>query len=371
VTSNSWEYSGDGHALAYEAGAELIDMEFVQFHPTGMVWPPGVAGLLVTEAVRGEGGVLTNNTGERFMKNYDPDRMELSTRDVVSRAIYTEVEEGRGTEHGGVFLDVSHLPADTVKKKLPSMYEQFMELAGVDITKHPMEIGPTCHYSMGGIKVDADTAATRVPGLFATGECAGGMHGATRLGGNSLSDLLVFGKRAGAAAAEYSTRAGTPSVGDAAAASAADEMLGYLGGHGEDPYELHRELQATMQRYVGIFREEEALNTAVDKLHALQRRAASVRVRETERRFNPGWHLCRDLQNMLTCAEAIARSARLRTESRGAHTRLDFPEPSDDWSGYNIAVSLENGEMTGKKVPVVKVLELEPLVEQRKALEAR
>jgi len=371
VTSNSWESTGDGHALGYEAGAELIDMEFVQFHPTGMVWPPGVAGLLVTEAVRGEGGVLTNSEGERFMKNYDPDRMELSTRDVVSRAIYTEVQEGRGTEHDGVYLDVSHLPAETVKSKLPSMYEQFKELAGIDITTTPMEIGPTCHYSMGGIKVEADTAATRVPGLFATGECAGGMHGATRLGGNSLSDLLVFGKRAGAAAAEHAKKTGEPTVDDADAADAADEMLGYLGGDGEDPYELHRELQATMQQYVGIFRDEEGLNTAVDKLHALQRRAANVRVREPERRFNPGWHLCRDLQNMLICAESIARSARLRTESRGAHTRLDFPEPTEEWSGYNIAVSLEGAEMTGKKVPVVKQPELEPLVEQKKALEAR
>jgi succinate dehydrogenase / fumarate reductase, flavoprotein subunit len=371
VTSNSWESTGDGHALGYEAGAELVDMEFVQFHPTGMVWPPGVAGLLVTEAVRGEGGVLTNSNGERFMERYDPERMELSTRDVVSRAIYTEVKEGRGTEHGGVFLDVSHMPAETVKTKLPSMYEQFKELAGIDITTTPMEIGPTCHYSMGGIKVDADTAATRVPGLFATGECAGGMHGATRLGGNSLSDLLVFGKRAGAAAAEYATSAGTPTADDGAVANAADEMLGYLGGDGEDPYELHRELQSTMQQYVGIFRDEESLNAAVDKVHALQRRAAKVRLPEAERRFNPGWHLCRDLQNMLICAESIARSARLRAESRGAHSRLDFPEASDEWSGYNITVSLEDGEMTGKKVPIVKVPELEPLVEQKKALEAQ
>src|SRR4249920_571012 len=212
VTSNSWEYTGDGMALAYDAGAELLDMEFVQFHPTGMVWPPGVQGILVTEAVRGEGGILTNKLGERFMQRYDPEKMELSTRDVVARAIYTEVKEGRGTEHGGAYLDISHKPAEYVKKKLPSMYHQFKELADVDITKGPMEVGPTCHYVMGGIRVEAETAASSLPGLFAAGECAAGLHGANRLGGNSLSDLLVFGRRAGKAAAEFAAKSSVPNI---------------------------------------------------------------------------------------------------------------------------------------------------------------
>ena len=225
VTSNSWEYTGDGMALAYEAGAELMDMEFVQFHPTGMVWPPGVQGILVTEAVRGEGGILRNKLGERFMEKYDPKRMELSTRDVVARSIYTEVKEGRGTEHGGAYLDISHKPAEYVKKKLPSMYHQFKELADVDITKGPMEVGPTCHYVMGGIRVDAETAESTVPGLFAAGEAAAGLHGANRLGGNSLSDLLVFGRRAGLAAAQHAKKVSAPSIDNAQIDSAEKELL--------------------------------------------------------------------------------------------------------------------------------------------------
>jgi succinate dehydrogenase / fumarate reductase flavoprotein subunit len=369
VTSNSWEYTGDGHALAYEAGAELVDMEFVQFHPTGMVWPPGVRGLLVTEAVRGEGGVLRNADGERFMERYDPERMELSTRDIVSRAIYTEVAEGRGSPRGGVFLDVSHLPAETVKKRLPSMYAQFLELAGVDITRAPMEVGPTCHYLMGGVAVDAETGASGVAGLFAAGECAGGLSGATRLGGNSLSDLLVFGRRAGAAAAEAARRAPEPVVDDGDVSTAAEAMERLLGGEGEDPYALHAELQRTMQRHVGIYRDEPGLRAAIEAIEALKQRARSVRAHGSERRFNPGWHLCRDLQNMLVCAEAIARAALLRTESRGAHSRLDHPGPREEWSRLNIVVRRRGEEMSVEPRPVVGATELEPLVADRRARE--
>src|SRR5262245_53820930 len=279
ITSNSWECTGDGHALAYEAGAELVDMEFVQFHPTGMVWPPGVRGLLVTEAVRGEGGILTNGNGERFMERYDPERLELSTRDIVSRAIYTEVAEGRGSPRGGVFLDVSHLPADRVRKKLPSMYAQFEELAGVDITRAPMEVGPTCHYIMGGIRVTAETAKSKVVSLFAAGECAGGLSGATRLGGNSLSDLLVFGRRAGEAAAQYAAAqhaAGqTSRVDDADVAAAAAELERYLATD-DDPYALHGELQQTMQRNVGIYRDEAGLTAAIAEIEELKARVRDV-----------------------------------------------------------------------------------------------
>ena len=278
ITSNSWECTGDGHALAYEAGAELVDMEFVQFHPTGMVWPPGVVGLLVTEAVRGEGGILRNAAGERFMERYDPKRLELSTRDVVARAIYTEVKEQRGTPHGGVFLDVSHLGDATVRTKLPSMYDQFMELAGVDITREPMEVGPTCHYFMGGIRVLPDTGESTVEGLFAAGECSGGMNGANRLGGNSLSDLLVFGKRTGESAARYGAAAAAPRIDEAQVADAAAEMTGHLpGSGGEDPYRLHEELKTMMQADVGIFRDEAGLENAVGRIAELRERARSAR----------------------------------------------------------------------------------------------
>jgi succinate dehydrogenase / fumarate reductase, flavoprotein subunit len=370
VTSNSSDYTGDGHALGYEAGAELVDMEFVQFHPTGMVWPPGVVGLLVTEAVRGEGGVLRNRSGERFMERYDPNRMELSTRDVVARAIYTEVSEGRGSPRGGVFLDISHLAAPVVKRKLPSMYAQFMELAGVDITREPMEVGPTCHYVMGGIKVDADTGASRVPGLFAVGECSGGMHGANRLGGNSLSDLVVFGKLTGESAARHAAAAAEPRLDGAQAVAAAEEMLGYLTGPGgEDPYRLHEELQATMQELVGIFRDESGLTAALARLEELGRRAANVRVRSGDRAYNPGWQLCRELRNLLTCAEAVTRAALLRKESRGADSRLDFPDYDDDWGEHNVVVTREREGMRVEPRPVVKVAELEPLVDERKARE--
>ncbi len=273
ITSNSWEYTGDGMALAYEAGADLLDMEFVQFHPTGMVWPPGVQGILVTEAVRGEGGILRNKQGERFMERYDPARMELSTRDVVARAIYTEVKEGRGTEHGGAFLDISHKPAEYVKRKLPSMYHQFLELADVDITKQPMEVGPTCHYMMGGVRVEADTGQSSVPGLFAAGEVAAGLHGANRLGGNSLSDLLVFGRRAGLAAAEHAKKTNSPVIDQKQVDEAEAEVLApFERKDGESPYNLHSDLQETMQALVGIFRTETDLQLALKKIDELKRR---------------------------------------------------------------------------------------------------
>ena len=335
ITSNSWEYTGDGMALAYDAGAELLDMEFVQFHPTGMVWPPGVQGILVTEAVRGEGGVLTNRLGERFMERYDPDKMELSTRDVVARAIYTEVREGRGTEHGGAFLDISQKPAEYVKRKLPSMYHQFLELADVDITKGPMEVGPTCHYMMGGIRVDAETAQTTVPGLYAAGEAAAGLHGANRLGGNSLSDLLVFGRRAGLSAAEHANRVPAATADAAEIEDAVREMLAFFEpAEGESPYTVHRDLAESMQNLVGIFRNEEDLQAGLAKIRDLSDRASRVRV-EGSRLFNPGWHLARDLKSMLTVTEAVARSALVRKESRGAHSRTDFPKTDPEWGRRN------------------------------------
>jgi len=345
ITSNSWEYTGDGMALAYDAGAELMDMEFVQFHPTGMVWPPGVQGILVTEAVRGEGGILRNKVGERFMERYDPAKMELSTRDVVARAIYTEAKEGRGTEHGGAFLDISHKPADYVKRKLPSMYHQFRELADVDITKEPMEVGPTCHYMMGGIRVDAETARASVPGLFAAGEAAAGLHGANRLGGNSLSDLLVFGRRAGLAAANHAKSAGTSTIDEAQIEESAKELLApFVHLEGKSPYELHAELQETMQNYIGIFRNEEDLTKGLEKILKLKQDATVVRV-EGSRLFNPGWHLARDLTSMLTVSEAVALSALKRTESRGAHSRVDYPNYDGYWGKHNNIVVRENHEM--------------------------
>ncbi|MGC8551369.1 MAG: FAD-dependent oxidoreductase [Phycisphaerae bacterium] len=371
ITSNSWEGTADGHALGFEAGAELVDMEFVQFHPTGMVWPPGVMGLLVTEAVRGEGGILRNNKGERFMEKYDPKRMELSTRDVVARSIYTEVKEGRGSPHGGCFLDISHRGAEYVKRKLPSMYHQFKELADVDITKEPMEVGPTCHYIMGGIKVDADTGATRVPGLFAAGECTGGMHGSNRLGGNSLSDLLVFGRRAGIGAGDYAAGAPAAKIADAEVEAAAAEMTGYFGrSNPESPYKLHIDLQNMMQSMVGIFREEGDLTTAIAKLQEFKQRYEHVAVEEGQRMYNPGWHLCRDLKNMLICSEAIARAALMRKESRGGHSRLDFPKYDTYWGEHNIIISKDGPAMKVEPRETVKVAELAPLVEARKAKES-
>ena len=335
ITSNSWEYTGDGMALAYEAGAELMDMEFVQFHPTGMVWPPGVQGILVTEAVRGEGGILRNKNGERFMERYDPKRMELSTRDVVARSIYTEVKEGRGTEHGGAYLDISHKPAEYVKKKLPSMYHQFKELADVDITKGPMEVGPTCHYMMGGIRVEAETAQSSLPGLFAAGEAAAGLHGANRLGGNSLSDLLVFGRRAGLAAAQHAKEVSAPNLDETQIGAAEGEALSaFHRQNGENPYAVHRDLQKVMQNLVGIFRTREDMEKALSELAKLKERAARTSV-EGSRMFNPGWHMAIDLKSMLTVSEAVTRSALLREESRGAHSRIDFPELSAEWGKKN------------------------------------
>jgi succinate dehydrogenase / fumarate reductase flavoprotein subunit len=370
VTSNSWEYSGDGHALAYSVGAELIDMEFVQFHPTGMVWPPGVRGLLVTEAVRGEGGILRNKDGKRFMWDYLPeDRRgeyaatdeeaakwvtaqsqgrvtdarrppELSTRDNVSRAIYTEVREGRGSPHGGVYLDISYLPAEHVRRKLPSMYDQFKELADVDITKGPMEVGPTTHYVMGGGRVDAETGASTVPGLFAAGEVAGGMHGANRLGGNSLSDLLVFGARPGAGAAAYAADVDVqPYLDPVQVRDAGRELAAPLErGSGEDPYRIQADLQDVMQRRVGLFRLERDLQDAIAELAKLKARWPAVAVRGG-RTFNPGWNLVFELRNLLVVSEAITRSALQRTESRGAHSRIDHPETDQPgWGGRNSVV---------------------------------
>jgi succinate dehydrogenase / fumarate reductase flavoprotein subunit len=352
VTSNSWEYTGDGMALAYEAGAELMDMEFVQFHPTGMVWPPGVQGILVTEAVRGEGGILRNKLGERFMEKYDPKRMELSTRDVVARSIYTEVKEGRGTEHRGAYLDISHKPAEYVKKKLPSMYHQFKELADVDITKGPMEVGPTCHYVMGGIRVDAETAQSTVPGLFAAGEAAAGLHGANRLGGNSLSDLLVFGRRAGLAAAQHAKKVAAPSTDKAQIESAEKELLAPFSNTGaESPYAVHRDLQEVMQNLVGIFRTEEDLKKALVELEKLKARAAKAGV-EGSRLFNPGWHLSYDLKSMLTVSEAVTQSALARAESRGAHSRIDFPKPDTVWEKKHNIIVKESGAMKRRESPI-------------------
>jgi succinate dehydrogenase / fumarate reductase flavoprotein subunit len=355
ITSNSWEYTGDGMALAYDAGAELLDMEFVQFHPTGMVWPPGVQGILVTEAVRGEGGVLTNRLGERFMERYDPVQMDLSTRDVVARAIYTEVREGRGTEHGGAYLDISQKPAEYVKRKLPSMYHQFLELADVDITKGPMEVGPTCHYMMGGVRVDAETAETTVPGLYAAGEVAAGLHGANRLGGNSLSDLLVFGRRAGLSAAEHANRAPSVSPDSGEIEEAVEEMLAFFERpEGESPYEVHRDLTVSMQDLVGIFRNEEDLERGLAKIGELTERAARIRV-EGSRLFNPGWHLARDLRAMLTVSEAVARSALVRKESRGAHSRTDFPKTDSEWARRNNVVRKRGDAMEVSQRPVPEV----------------
>jgi len=366
VTSNSWEYTGDGHALAYEAGAELIDMEFFQFHPTGMIWPPGVMGILVTEGVRGEGGVLTNSEGKRFMWSYLPEAKrkdfaetpeesqkwvdmtvagkqtdarrppELSTRDNVARAIYTEVKEGRGTPHGGVWLDISFQDAERVKKKLPSMYHQFKDLADVDITKQPMEVGPTAHYAMGGIRVDPETGASTVAGLFAAGECTGGMNGANRLGGNSLSDLLVFGRRAGMGAAEFAKRnAQLPSIDETEIQSQVHRTIAPFERRGEDPYSVHSALQDVMAKYVGIFRNEHDLEEGLRQLLSVRQRIENTHV-EGSVMFNPGWHLARDLENLAVCAEATCRAALLRKESRGAHSRTDFPKEDPQLAKVNV-----------------------------------
>ncbi|MEU8904260.1 fumarate reductase/succinate dehydrogenase flavoprotein subunit [Streptomyces mirabilis] len=379
VTSNSWEYTGDGHALALLAGAPLLNMEFVQFHPTGMVWPPSVKGILVTESVRGDGGVLRNSDGKRFMFDYIPDVFkekyaqseeegdrwyedpdhnrrppELLPRDEVARAINSEVKAGRGSPHGGVFLDVStRMPAEVIRRRLPSMYHQFKELADVDITAEAMEVGPTCHYVMGGIAVESDSAAARgVPGLFAAGEVAGGMHGSNRLGGNSLSDLLVFGRRAGLHAAGYAAdlAGDRPPVDDIQIDTAAAEALRPFSAEGpepgtesgrppENPYTLHQELQQTMNDLVGIIRREAEMERALEKLAELRVRARRAGV-EGHRQFNPGWHLALDLRNMLLVSECVARAALERTESRGGHTREDHPTMERTWRRVNLLCRL-------------------------------
>ncbi len=381
VTSNSWEYTGDGHALALRAGAKLLNMEFVQLHPTGMVWPPSVRGLLVTESVRGDGGVLRNSEGKRFMFNYVPDVFrgqyaeteeeadrwyddpdhnrrppELLPRDEVARSVNSEVKAGRGSPHGGVFLDIaSRRPAEYILRRLPSMYHQFKELADVDITKEPMEIGPTAHYVMGGVEVDPDTGAASVPGLFAAGEVSGGMHGSNRLGGNSLSDLLVFGRRSGLGAAEYvsalSSRPVIPSEDVAADAGSALNPLERA--EGESPYAIHGELQTIMNDLVGLIRRESEMKTALVELDKLRARVAQVSA-PGGRAYNPGWHLALDLRNMLMVAECVAQSALERQESRGGHTREDYPAMSPEWRQVNLICSLDaDGDVTLRHQPVV------------------
>jgi succinate dehydrogenase / fumarate reductase flavoprotein subunit len=376
ITSNSWEGTGDGHALALKAGANLVDMEFLQFHPTGMVWPPSVRGILVTESVRGEGGILTNINGERFMFKYIPDVFkdkyadneaeadrwyedqdnnrrppELLPRDEVARAINTEVKAGRGTEHGGVFLDVSkRISAEIIKKRLPSMWHQFYELAGVDITKEAMEVGPTCHYVMGGVEVEPDTAAAvGVPGLFAAGEVAGGMHGSNRLGGNSLSDLLVFGRRAGMGAAAYVKQNSDASVTEATVALAAARIEApFARTGGENSYSLHTELQEVTHNLVGIIRTGTELEEAIEKIAEIRKRSANVAV-SGGRKFNPGFHLAFDLDNMLLVAESTAKSAISREESRGGHTRDDFPGMNSGWRQSNHIASFDGSQVSVRK----------------------
>jgi succinate dehydrogenase / fumarate reductase flavoprotein subunit len=368
VTSNSWESTGDGVAMAYEAGAVLRDTEMVQFHPTGMVWPPGVRGILVTEGVRGEGGILRNSEGERFMEHYDPKKMELSSRDVVARSIYKEVQAGRGSPHGGAFLDISHRPAEFIKRKLPSMYEQFRVLADVDITKEPMEVAPTVHYAMGGVDVVADTAETTVPGLYAAGEVAAGLHGANRLGGNSLSDLIVFGNIAGQCAAEHArSLTECPGIDDREIGEERELLLRPLTCHGqENPYMLHEALQDVMATHAGIARDGEGLDEGLQKVLALQERAKHIKVQGT-RFFNPGWHMARDDVFMLTVAEAVMRAAAARTESRGAHWRLDYPDLSDKLGGVNFKVRKTDEGMELEPVPIPPIPEeLRKLTEESK-----
>ncbi|MFC0625893.1 fumarate reductase/succinate dehydrogenase flavoprotein subunit [Kribbella deserti] len=397
VTSNSWEYTGDGHALAMRAGATLINMEFIQFHPTGMVWPPSVKGILVTESVRGDGGVLKNSEGKRFMFDYVPDVFraqyadteeeadrwykdadnnrrppELLPRDEVARAINSEVKAGRGTPHGGVFLDVSsRLPAEEIRRRLPSMYHQFKELADVDITAEPMEVGPTCHYVMGGVEVDPDTAQSAVPGLFAAGEVAGGMHGSNRLGGNSLSDLLVFGRRSGMGAATYIDSLGgnRPKIDEAdVTRAAADAVAPFELEGGENPYTIHQELQQSMNDLVGIIRRSDEMEQALSRLADFRARIAKMTV-EGHRQFNPGWHLALDLRNMLTVSECVAKAALERTESRGGHTRDDHPGMDAEWRKVVLVcsldsdgrVSIERREQTPMRDDLLELFELDEL----------
>ena len=384
VTSNSWEYTGDGHALALRAGATLINMECVQFHPTGMVWPPSVKGLLVTESVRGDGGILKNSEGRRFMFDHIPEYFrketadteeeadrwyedkknnrrppELLPRDEVARAINAEVKAGRGTPHGGVYLDIaSRRTPEFIKKRLPSMYHQFKELADVDITKEPMEIGPTCHYAMGGVEVDPDTEQSLVPGLYAVGECSGGMHGSNRLGGNSLSDLIVFGKRAGEAAAAHAAGlSARPHVSQADIDAAQRLALApFQEEGGENPYTIQSDLQQAMQDLVGIIRDAPELEQALVEIDALKERAKHMTV-EGHRQYNPGWHLSLDLRNLLLVAEAVTKAALARKESRGGHTRNDYPDPDPEWGSKNLVVRLNASgtgvDLTEQPLPVM------------------
>ncbi|CDO86541.1 succinate dehydrogenase [Mycobacterium triplex] len=385
VTSNSWEYTGDGHALALRAGATLINMEFIQFHPTGMVWPPSVKGILVTEGVRGDGGVLKNSDSKRFMFDYIPPVFkgqyaeteqeadqwlkdndsarrtpDLLPRDEVARAINSEVKAGRGTPHGGVYLDIaSRLTPDEIKRRLPSMYHQFMELAGVDITKEPMEVGPTCHYVMGGVEVDPDTGAATVAGLFAAGECSGGMHGSNRLGGNSLSDLLVFGRRAGLGAADYARALSSrPTVSDEAIEAAAKRALSPFeaptnGAAAENPYTLQLELQQSMNDLVGIIRKSEEISEALERLGTFRERFKHIHV-EGHREYNPGWNLAIDLRNMLLVSECVAKAALMRTESRGGHTRDDHPGMDSSWRKVLLVCRAAGGDDAIPEVTVTR-----------------
>jgi succinate dehydrogenase / fumarate reductase, flavoprotein subunit len=400
ITSNSWEGTGDGHALAYRAGADLIDMEFVQFHPTGMVWPPSVQGILVTEGVRGEGGVLRNSTGKRFMFDDIPENYrnqtadneeegwrytqgdksarrppELLTRDHVARCIVREIKAGRGSPHGGVFLDISWIKAklsnseEHIKRKLPSMYHQFMQLAGVDITKEAMEVGPTTHYVMGGIHVNADTQMSTVPGLFAAGECASGINGANRLGGNSLSDLLVFGKRAGEFGAAYAKEHKAGRIQEPELNALEKQTLAPFerGDQGEGPYHIQHDLQAMMQENVGIVRTEAEMQHALQELAGLRERAARVGT-GGNREYNNGWHTALDLENLLTVSEAIARSALTRKESRGGHFRDDFPKQDPAFSTINVAVTRQpDGSMQVTTIPIPPIpAELKQVIEENK-----
>jgi len=359
VTSNSWECTGDGMALAYDAGAQLRDMEMVQFHPTGMVWPSGVRGILVTEGVRGEGGVLRNNGGERFMERYDPERMELSSRDVVARAINSEVLAGRGTPHGGAYLDITHRKPEFIKSKLPSMYEQFLKLAKVDITKQPMEVAPTLHYAMGGVRVEAETGATTVAGLYAAGEVASGLHGANRLGGNSLSDLLVFGKRAGdaaaiaAIAAKANPKAAQANIDLAVVDEAIAELMApFDRPAGENPYQLQAEIQDVMSVHAPIVRDEPGLRAGLEKILDLAARSRTCGTGGTDSRaFNPGWHTAQDVRSMVVNAEALLRSALERKESRGAHARSDYSTTNDQLASVNFVVEKTPSGMQVKAEP--------------------
>jgi succinate dehydrogenase / fumarate reductase flavoprotein subunit len=369
VTSNSWESTGDGIALAYRAGAELMDMEMIQFHPTGMIYPAGVRGMLITEAVRGEGGILTNVKGERFMERYDPKRMELSARDVVSRSIYTEIQEGRGTSNGAVYLDIRHRGPSYIKNKLPSMYFQFLEFANVDITKEKMEVAPTVHYQMGGVRVIPETCETNVKGLYAAGEVACGLHGANRLGGNSLSDILVFGRRAGLSASEYAKATSQAQVSEEEVSKEVSRILApFRAVNGTNPFELKDRIAATMWKYVGIVRNENDLKKGLDEIGLIKLDSKNVQAKGP-RAFNQSWADSMAVWNMVLDCEAIIRSALARKESRGAHTRSDYPKKDDNRWLVNILTKLKDGQLTQEVIPVPKMPpEYESLINREEIL---